>query len=146
MAAAFADRPEADPPPEMNRARRVWTQCGTCSLWFAALSWRVDRGDRLFCSTSCANKWRSGERNPRWLGGVSRDNMRYRRRQQERWPHKERARKALRYAVRRGYISRGDCERCGVPNAQGHHPDYSMPLDVVWLCRTCHDEEHAAAG
>ncbi len=32
-------------------------------------------------------------------------------------------------------------ECCGKP--QGHHPDYSRPLDVVWLCVKHHKEAHA---
>lgn len=49
-------------------------------------------------------------------------------------------------------ISHGDlvpaqvCERCGQPPAgralQGHHTDYSKPLDVVWLCPPCHQQVH----
>lgn len=35
-------------------------------------------------------------------------------------------------------------ECCGKP--QGHHPDYSRPLDVVWLCATHHREAHAIAN
>jgi len=35
-----------------------------------------------------------------------------------------------------------DCEQCGAPNAHAHHDDYSRPLDVRWLCRTCHGIEH----
>lgn len=30
---------------------------------------------------------------------------------------------------------------CGRPH--GHHPDYSRPLDVVWLCDKHHKEVHA---
>jgi hypothetical protein len=31
------------------------------------------------------------------------------------------------------------CSACGVEcKPQGHHPDYSKPLEVVWLCRPCH--------
>ena len=32
-------------------------------------------------------------------------------------------------------------ECCGKP--QGHHPDYSRPLDVLWLCDKHHKEAHA---
>lgn len=38
---------------------------------------------------------------------------------------------------------------CAVPECcdkpQGHHPDYSRPLDVVWLCPAHHEEAHAIA-
>lgn len=31
------------------------------------------------------------------------------------------------------------CERCTKKTkTDGHHPDYSKPLEVVWLCRRCH--------
>lgn len=33
--------------------------------------------------------------------------------------------------------------RCGTDkNVHGHHHDYSKPLDVEWLCSTCHGIEH----
>jgi hypothetical protein len=45
-------------------------------------------------------------------------------------------------AVRDGRIVRQPCEVCGKPGAQGHHDDYSKPLDVRWLCSTHHAEHH----
>lgn len=37
------------------------------------------------------------------------------------------------------------CERCGSVNSlDKHHPDYSKPLEVVWLCKSCHLRLHAA--
>ena len=33
------------------------------------------------------------------------------------------------------------CIHCG-KKAEAHHPDYSKPLDVVWLCFEHHREEH----
>lgn len=37
------------------------------------------------------------------------------------------------------------CEKCGCtcfPDA--HHDDYSRPMDVRWLCRSCHKRHHLA--
>ena len=57
---------------------------------------------------------------------------------------KEAARKMYRAALNRGEIVRPKaCQRCGCPcRPDGHHTDYSRPLDVEWLCKPCHREEH----
>lgn len=34
------------------------------------------------------------------------------------------------------------CVACGNAEAQMHHPDYSQPLFVEWLCRPCHLDHH----
>lgn len=35
------------------------------------------------------------------------------------------------------------CEKCGKKTElQGHHEEYTKPLDVKWLCRLCHCHEH----
>lgn len=34
------------------------------------------------------------------------------------------------------------CQRCGEKRSEAHHPDYSKPLEVVWLCHPCHMKEH----
>jgi hypothetical protein len=44
---------------------------------------------------------------------------------------------------RRGWLVQTACEKCGDPDTQMHHVDYSRPLDVRWLCRPCHRGEHA---
>jgi hypothetical protein len=67
------------------------------------------------------------------------------RRQAERFPERHHARTTLGNAVRDGRVipwpvcAVPDC--CGKP--QGHHPDYSRPLDVVWLCDAHHKAAHA---
>jgi hypothetical protein len=43
---------------------------------------------------------------------------------------------------KRGKLIPQSCWRCGDPKAQKHHPDYSKPLEVEWLCRTCHLLHH----
>ena len=51
-------------------------------------------------------------------------------------------RMAARTALKAGKITRGPCEKCGAEKAEMHHPDYSKPLLVVWLCQTCHRKLH----
>lgn len=41
-----------------------------------------------------------------------------------------------------GTLIREACRDCGAEKVQAHHPDYSKPLDVIWLCRRCHVAEH----
>jgi len=35
------------------------------------------------------------------------------------------------------------CEFCGDISNIKHHPDYNKPLDVQWLCHSCHNRLHA---
>lgn len=34
------------------------------------------------------------------------------------------------------------CSRCGRPGKHRHHPDYSKPEVIEWLCGHCHINEH----
>lgn len=143
---------DADCKRQRDRERqgiRVPANCLNCGKEFMALKSAVERkGMGKYCSTSCcgaharATEKLSGANNPSWLGGVSSDNMRYRRRQIERHPVQEAARRAVREAVRAGTLTRQPCEKCGATEAQAHHDDYLKPLDVRWLCRKHHDEVH----
>jgi hypothetical protein len=45
--------------------------------------------------------------------------------------------------IRKGVIKKlSRCEVCGVSDPQAHHPDYSKPELVEWLCRLCHEHAH----
>lgn len=50
----------------------------------------------------------------------------------------------VRAAILAGKVVRpSNCPRCGAPeNIEGHHKDYSKPLELEWLCRACHKKEH----
>jgi hypothetical protein len=56
--------------------------------------------------------------------------------------HKWIARAKARYAVQKGLIIKPKkCEVCElIKPLQGHHEDYSKPLEVIWLCQSCHAE------
>jgi len=55
---------------------------------------------------------------------------------------KSRARDALNYSIRYGYLVRKPCFICGSLPSDAHHKDYSKPLDVVFLCRNHHIVAH----
>lgn len=57
-------------------------------------------------------------------------------------PIKVRARTLIRNRIYRGTLARQPCEICGNPATDAHHHDYSEPLNVRWLCRQHHKEEH----
>jgi uncharacterized OB-fold protein len=52
------------------------------------------------------------------------------------------ARFAVHNATTRGKLMKKPCEVCGADKVEAHHPDYSKPLDVVWLCRKHHAVTH----
>jgi len=61
------------------------------------------------------------------------------------WSEKKEARYQLNLAVAAGLIGRpSECQRCGSANKRinGHHSDYSKPLEVEWICAQCHSDEH----
>jgi hypothetical protein len=43
---------------------------------------------------------------------------------------------------RRGSLAKKPCVVCASDNSQKHHEDYTKPLEVIWMCRTCHLEYH----
>lgn len=59
-------------------------------------------------------------------------------------PERVSARKKLHHALKTGRVIRPDgCEECSQPKrVQGHHPDYNQPLNVRWLCSSCHKLVH----
>ena len=44
--------------------------------------------------------------------------------------------------LKRGILTKKNCELCANTNSEMHHRDYSKPLLVTWLCRTCHLNLH----
>lgn len=74
-------------------------------------------------------KWRSMRREA---------TRKYRKNHHERFIAKSR----ITYAKRTGKIKQEPCEICGALKVEAHHPDYTKPLEVVWLCDYHHKEEH----
>lgn len=58
-------------------------------------------------------------------------------------PEKNAARQIVNNAIRDRKLSRRPCEVCGsTTRVEAHHSDYSLPLDVRWLCFFHQREAH----
>jgi predicted RNase H-like nuclease (RuvC/YqgF family) len=62
-------------------------------------------------------------------------------------PLAHKSRKILETAVQwKGFEKPDTCSKCGKKfdsqNIHAHHEDYKKPLDIVWVCRSCHMKIH----
>lgn len=72
--------------------------------------------------------------------------LRSHQRSKKRHPDRYKARNAVNSAIANGrLVPWPACAfvPCTDPKVEAHHPDYSRPLDVVWLCPTHHKQAHA---
>lgn len=100
--------------------RKVLPKCSVCRKPHKRLKQRYC----LACSAAYNRKWR--KTHPLTKAQKVKDNARS-------------------YAAayqRRGILRRRPCQKCGDGNSEKHHPDYSRPLHVIWLCRRCHIDLH----
>lgn len=57
---------------------------------------------------------------------------------------KQKARLLLQKALKQGVLTKpAVCDSCLKPKrVHGHHEDYTQPLNVEWLCQSCHQKLH----
>lgn len=123
-----------------------------CQMEFDARAKDLRKGYGKYCSLKCSarkggliksEKYNShGENNPNWKGGISKNNYHYKKIQKKRYPEKIRAREKVRYALKTGKLVKESCLKCGNTETFAHHTDYGKPLEIMWLCRLHHREEH----
>lgn len=102
---------------------QTFKECEHCGVRFGP----VDHLSQRYCRQECkamAQRKPAHERSSRRTITVARS-----------------AQSLLRYHVQAGHIVRPTrCEECGRDgcNIEGAHKDYAFPLDVRWLCISCH--------
>lgn len=107
----------------------------------------VEKDSDLFCTGKprlCLECHRISSRNHRKSDKGRATIQAYSKKRYQRTSDKSLARAKLRQAVEKGLIVKPQvCEDC--PRAygiEGHHDDYSKPLEVRWLCKMCHLVTH----
>lgn len=121
--------------------------CLICGKSFLSNRSQAESGRRKYCSTKCRGighgRRFSGKNNPSYKNGETFNDYQYHLIKKARNPGRFKARSEFHNALRRGDIKKMPCEICGVTKkVQGHHDDYSKPLDVRWLCIKHHWELH----
>ena len=51
-------------------------------------------------------------------------------------------REIFNHYIRDKHIEKQPCEICGALDVEAHHDDYDKPLEVRWLCFSCHSKWH----
>lgn len=131
----------------MRRGHKRPTICVRCGNVFQAFVSAINQGRGRCCSLSCAaalaslNRDQRGSANNNWRGGLS-DNTDRKRRYREANPDKHAAHQAVTRALKRGELERRPCAVCGSSSVEGHHHDYTRPLEVTWLCKRHHLDAH----
>lgn len=115
--------------------KRECTNCGVlktdeqfCSRWPKLC---------LECNRERSRRSRQSERGQEWI-------KEYSKKRYLKFKHKSLARAKTRNAVKAGKIVKPNhCSNCRKEAPlQGHHEDYSKPLEVQWLCDSCHKHTH----
>lgn len=97
------------------------------------------------------NRPNAKERMKKEYTTIQNDKERYKKHleQKKKWNkenrHKNYAHNKVKKAINKGLLIKSDiCQICGKTNCeiQGHHYDYSKPLDVIWVCTECHGKLH----
>jgi len=99
------------------------------------------------CKACIREYWRKRDKRPeriekskRWLH--SENGKRHYREYQRQYKERVRAHQMIKRLIIKGIIKKEPCILCGENNSSAHHPDYTKPLEVVWLCQKHHSEKH----
>ena len=112
--------------------------CKHCSTPFLVRPYDYARGFRIYCGRDCSTAVRASRKEP------SKPKRHYERKKRSmaRNPEQAAARVLFESALKNGRIKRYPCVICNDSKTDGHHWDYSRPLDVYWLCRRHHVAVH----
>jgi len=122
-------------------AKTDTVQCAWCKKSFVKSTKRINQTEKLgqqhTCSRLCASKLTNEKRRCE----PTTDRAANTRRDKEKFPEKTHARYLVRQATKANrLIPLEECEVCySSSNVEAHHPDYSRPFLLLYLCKNCHN-------
>lgn len=116
-------------PHKGNRDGRLG-QCKECSKAYS-IRWRQENIEKV----REHDRQRGARQSPEYLADY-----------RKKYPNKYRATNMVNNAIRDGKLFREPCEYCGNTKTHAHHDDYAKPLNVRWLCASCHSCWHQEYG
>jgi hypothetical protein len=133
------DCPHPPPPHPAEKGEVVKTEsrhCYMCDEFYPPTEFYKD-GNRLGRRCRRCHNSRKNRITPTYREKARRHRLKY--------PERAKAYSLLALAIKRGEIRKPKkCEECEMlrVKVQGHHNDYEKPLEVIWLCHTCHMKKH----
>jgi hypothetical protein len=110
------------------------------------LMWRCKECERRFYQQKRArHKKTYCEKDRRWYKKHRAEVLQKRKEWYLKNRHKRRAHEAVKRALKNGDLLQLPCQFCGAAATEAHHTDYTKPLCVDWLCRSCHQKKHNGA-
>lgn len=115
-------------------------ECGSCGEFKQLKMFYKDRTRKDGYRTTCAEC--DSEQNRKYRR-INREKLKFKNKA-VRTPEKTKAGQITRTAIKNGTLKRpGVCMSCMIVcKPEAHHEDYRAPLDVVWLCKSCHSHLH----
>ena len=127
------------PPIEIDAQNKL-LRCSMCKEYKRADEFYPHKKKKRGYSTYCKNctSWYSKHIRKQQL----RDRKAYAKEYNKNNTKQNRARSKARYHIYHGKIKKKPCSVCSADKAEVHHEDYNKPLDITWLCRSCHMKQH----
>jgi rRNA maturation protein Nop10 len=106
--------------------------------------WRAaypEKAEETYLNYRNANRARIKETISRWEDAHP-ESAKERMRKYRKTHHDSPEKRSAQILAKKTISLKEKCQNCGKRAAVRHHPDYSRPLEVMHLCKTCHSAIH----
>lgn len=133
----------------IKETKKVYYEANKEEIRAASKAWRKANPERFRATVKAwelANKSRLMARAKIWRDANKDRLASSLKKRRKEHPIKRKAIGLVAAAIRDGRLFRQCCGVCGEMKTDAHHPDYSKPLDVQWLCSHHHHQWHLEHG